>query len=69
MFFISMVNNFLLVSILPTFILKIPPLFSWILFSVLVAVNLLRLAGDCLLQRVRGRPQDVDNPEPVVPQV
>ena len=56
------------------FILKIyPPLFlsSWILFSVLVATNLFRLAGDRLLQRVRGQPppQDENNPEPVDPQV
>ena len=44
---------------------------SWILFSVLVAANLLRLAGDRLLQGVRGQPhpQDENNLEPVDPQV
>ena len=44
---------------------------SWILFSILVATNLLRLTGARLLQRVRDQPdpQDENNPEPVDPQV
>ena len=44
----------------------------WILFSVLVAANVLRLAGDHLMARMRARPQEEVNnvpEEPVAPQV
>ena len=62
-----------LTLIFNVYLIHLPPFFlsSWILFSVLVAVNLLRLAGDRLLQGVRGQPhpQDENNPEPVDPQV
>ena len=44
--------------------------FSWILFFVLVAVNVMRLAADHLMARLRARPQEEVNnipEEPVAP--